>query len=75
MRKLKQEIWPHQISLKIRQDDKVETEMVAWCNENLGHRFKQWFSYSFDVENRLYAFKDEGTLLVFKLKWGQYVIR
>lgn len=75
MRKLKHDVWPCQINLKIRQNDKIDDEIFKWCNETIGLRFKNWFSYSYGVEDRLYAFKDSETLLVFKLKWGQYVNR
>lgn len=75
MRKLKKDIWPYQANLKIRSDSGIDEEITKWCNENLGYRFSQWFSYWMEPERRLYAFKDSETLLVFKLKWGQYVIR
>jgi hypothetical protein len=75
VRKLKKEVWPYQINLKIHNDDKIDGEIFRWCNESIGHRFKHWFGYSFGENTKLYAFKDEETLLVFKLKWGQYVVR
>lgn len=70
MRKLKHKVWPHQIVVKVGIGDSHDVGMAKWCNENLGFRFKQWYSYSTGADNRLYAFKDESTLLVFKLKWG-----
>ena len=68
MRILKKEIWPFRIALR---DPDIEAT-DNWCRENIGYRFRDWYSYSLEGHNRLYAFKDESTLLVFKLKWGNY---
>lgn len=72
MRKLKKELWPYIIS--VRSND--YPTMDKWCSEQLGYRFKNWYSYS-DRTNwnganlsRVYAFNDEAVYLVFKLKWG-----
>lgn len=73
MRKLKHELWPYQIRIRIH-DDTAENDIFKWCNGTIGHRFMHWFSYSYD-NYKLYAFKDEATLLLFKLTWGQYAIR
>jgi len=70
MRKLKHDIWPHQIILKGGQDEAI----ARWCCGNCGCRFRDWYSYKID-NNRLYAFKDTETLLTFKLTWGQYAVR
>lgn len=59
--------------LLVRNKDEIDQEIHNWCTETIGHRFLQWFSYSMDIDKRVYSFKDEETLLVFKLKWGQYV--
>ena len=71
MRVLKKEIWPHRIIIKTLDESIQDT----WCNKMLGRRFDDWFGYNIDNDKRIYAFKDEATLLVFKLTWGQYGIR
>lgn len=71
MRKLKHEVWPHQIVLRGGQD----TDIAKWCWKNVGLRFQDWYGYDIGDGHRLYAFKDTETLLTFKLTWGNYVIR
>lgn len=66
MRKLKREIWPHVVAIREPTDNKPD----EWCREHLGHRFKNWYSYSPTIGVREFAFKDTETMLVFKLKWG-----
>jgi hypothetical protein len=72
VRKLKKNVWPYQSVLNLEIDDQQDKEMVKWCNETIGLRFRDWYSYSFNRNRRIYAFKDEATLLVFKIKWGQH---
>ena len=71
MRKLKHDVWPHQIILRGGQDEAI----ARWCWDNCGRRFQDWYGYMTDDNNRLYAFKDTETLLTFKIRWGQYVVR
>jgi len=66
MRKLKQQVWPFQI--KIMNNGPIKP-IDDWCAENLGRRFNEWFSYDWE-DKRVYAFKDEATLIVFKLRWS-----
>jgi len=66
MRRLKHEIWPYTITLS----EKKSKEAEKWCKDNIGMRFRAWYSYTTDRDTRTYAFKDTDTLLVFKLKWG-----
>jgi hypothetical protein len=66
MRQLKASIWP--FTVKIYNDN--TTTVDDWCKENLGHRFNEWYSYNDGNSGRKYAFKDERTLLVFKLRWN-----
>lgn len=73
MRKLRTEVWPYQITLPHGIDQKANDEVFKWCNEAIGLRFKDWFSYSYDLDKTLYAFKDEATLVIFKLKWKYHV--
>jgi hypothetical protein len=69
VRVLKKELWPYQISIPLREwgpDHAPE----KWCKEHVGRRFKEWYSWK-DKQERtwMFAFKDEATLLVFKLAW------
>lgn len=75
MRKLKKEIWPYSLRLNVRIDSGVDIDILDWSRSHIGKRFRDWYSYSFGKDDRIYAFRDSETLLVFKLKWGQYVIR
>ncbi len=70
MRQLKRDIWPYAIAL--HNADEESKSITEWCTETVGYRFRDWYSYSVKGHNRVYAFKDEDTLLVFKLKWGNY---
>lgn len=63
MRKLNKSIWPVQ-TIVIDYEGKIE----QWCKDILGRRFRDWYSYDSD-NGRVYAFRDEETLLVFKLRW------
>lgn len=76
MRKLKQAVWPYQLGIKVAapnygvalSDDALEID--KWCSEILGRRFDAWYGYNDDKDKRIYAFRDEATLLVFKITWG-----
>lgn len=68
MRKLKTNVWPYTIAI---QSNNFSPDQ--WCSDNVGRRFADWYSYDDSRRKRVYAFKDEATLLVFKLKWGYNV--
>lgn len=68
MRKLNKKVWPYQIAIK----SDNESEIDLWCRDNIGLRFRQWYGYMYK-DKRMYAFGDEATLLVFKIRWGNYV--
>ena len=68
VRVLRKEIWPYQVVLRNESD-----EPLAWCKEYVGRRFRDWYSYNMSSKSIVYAFRDEHTLLIFKLKWGNYV--
>lgn len=79
MRQLKKNIWPYQIVMKneptqngiFMQPPADQESMDKWCYRTLGKRFQDWYGYNTDNNSkRVYAFKDEATLLVFKLTWG-----
>jgi hypothetical protein len=61
--------WPYQIEINCFDD-----EILLWCVETLGNRFTEWYSYdiaySIDYVKRLYAFRHEEDLLLFKLRWS-----
>ena len=63
MRQLKKGIWPYRITVV-----SFERNIENWCEEMLGRRFCDWYSYD-TPSGRLYAFKDEETLLMFMLMW------
>ncbi|HEY6435442.1 MAG TPA: hypothetical protein VIY47_02550 [Ignavibacteriaceae bacterium] len=65
MRKLKKEVWPFQIIIKTE-----EFSVDEWCTESFGRRFETWYSYNIEVGKRIFAFKEEECLLLFKLRWN-----
>lgn len=74
MRTLKKEVWPYQVMVKMPAIETVK-ELAAldnWCKDSVGRRFVDWYSYGLGDRTRIYAFKDEATLLVFKIAWGHY---
>jgi hypothetical protein len=79
VRHLKKDIWPYQIFIKLEFGwiTSVEelTSIDTWCTQNVGNRFREWYSYNLDGGTKIYAFKDEATLLVFKLRWSEYVVK
>lgn len=79
-RVLRKEVWPFQLLVRmdaLSTTNSVEKllEVENWCAEYIGNRFNEWYSYNLGDKHRIFAFKDEATLLVFKLKWGQYAIQ
>ena len=62
MRALKNNVWPYQVTVT---DNKIISD--DWCKNHIGRRFRDWYSYNIDHSTRIFAFKDEATLLVFKL--------
>ena len=63
MRHLKKELWPFQIKIYTLKD------VTDWCNTSIGKRSKDWYEYS-ENNTRVFAFKDEASLLAFKITWG-----
>lgn len=68
MRQLKSKIWPYTITIGCI--TAINNSIDEWCSRNVGRRFSEWYGYNLDVERRIYAFKNQETLLVFKLIWG-----
>ena len=68
MRILRRELWPYQVFLDV--DPELDTAIYNWCHDIIGMRSEDWYSYSFTGIKHIYTFKEESSLLVFKLKWG-----
>ena len=68
VRQLNKKLWPFQIELRIKE---ARSSIDGWCSINLGKQSTEWFSYG-NGSKTTYAFKDESTLLVFRLTWGDY---
>ena len=76
MRQLNKKVWPYQIILKdvferdaagyICNSRDNGGDIYRWCNEIIGE--KEWYSY-FEYNDMIYAFKDEASLLLFKITW------
>lgn len=65
MRYLNKIVWPYQTTLKVIHTGGV---MDRWCNEYIGKQCSDWYAFT-DYGRTIYAFKDEQSLLVFKLTW------
>ena len=69
MRNLNTKIWCHQ-TLRPRGTDLSDIKQIDdWCNSFIGKRFRDWYSYG-RADGVVYAFTNEDSLLVFKIKWG-----
>jgi hypothetical protein len=44
-------------------------DIDAWCSLSIGKEFRDWYSYDVDERKRVFAFKEEDDLLIFKLRW------
>lgn len=74
VRILKREVWPYQAIIKMPTQRAID-ELIPldeWCKTTVGKRFVDWYGYGLNETTRMYAFKDEATLLVFKITWGNY---
>jgi len=74
VRNLKKDVWPFQIKIRTSDNPTVK-ELLGpdvWCTQVVGRRFVDWYSYNLTDKTRVFAFKDEATLLVFKIAWGNY---
>lgn len=68
MRVLRKNVWP--ATVRITSDN--HKPLAKWCEDNCGYRFQGWYSYkayAHPVDTVIYAFKDEQTAMVFKLRW------
>ena len=72
MRVLNKSVWPYTVTI-FKYDDAAEVEPEEWCRQNIGTRFRDYYSYDVENRRRIYGFRDEQSLLVFKLTWGNYV--
>jgi hypothetical protein len=64
VRQLNKKVWPFTIKLKGTNND-----YYTWCSESLGKMYSNWYLYEEGSETTI-AFKDEESLLVFKLRWA-----
>lgn len=68
MRYLNKKLWPFQIKIKYRID---KEHIDAWCDISAGKQFNEWYSFNECGNSKVtYAFKDQSTLLAFKLIWS-----
>ena len=81
MRHLNKNIWPYTILLRnvtsnselgayIQLDGGKAKKINDWCNQRIGKLYHDWYTYYIDGNDKIYAFKDEASLLAFKLTWG-----
>ena len=68
MRVLNKKYWPW----SIRVEPSELGKMCKWCRDNIGVGCNEWLLYSSGIEE-VFAFKDESTVVMFKLKWGEYI--
>jgi len=72
MRQQNKRIWPYRIkTTKI--DNSTHTKILGWCNRTC--EYDDWYSYPLTYHRGyayIFAFKDEETLLAFKLTFGEY---
>jgi hypothetical protein len=67
VRVLKKEIWPYQCLAASNDCSQIDD----WCVQVVGRRCDTWFSYYTGEAKRIYAFKDEEALFIFKLTWSK----
>lgn len=73
MRKLKKEVWPYSAILALPKISSNSPTLVDdWCLTTVGKQTIDWYGYDTGAGWRVYSFKDEETLLIFKLTWGHY---
>jgi hypothetical protein len=60
VRHLKKEIWPYQITVNHKQLNVID----RWCENMVGDMYHEWYAH-----DNIYAFKDEGDFIIFKLTW------
>jgi len=65
VRRLSIKSWPFQIVIKSDNSD-----VDDWCVENVGKRFYDWYEYYTPDRGRIFAFREESSLLIFKLRWN-----
>ena len=68
VRSLNKKYWPYQIELKTSINWQL---MDEWCRTSMGNYYTDWYSFN-RRGNTIYGFRDEQSLLVFKLKWSNY---
>lgn len=69
VRHLNRKLWPFQTEIRIKES---RSNIDGWCSTNIGKQSSEWYSYSEHGSITTYAFRDEQSLLVFKITWGNY---
>lgn len=64
MRHLKRSTWPYQATLR----NEVVADICNWCRQNAGAQMHEWMWFT-QYNDAIFAFKDEATYLMFKLRW------
>jgi len=67
-RQLNKKIWPYRT--KVRSEKHYE--IFKWCVSTIGDYHDRFMLsvIDFDTDERLYYFKDEESMLMFKLRWS-----
>jgi hypothetical protein len=69
MRRLKQELWPHKITLnKVESDPKLYL-IEAWLEQNIGLLKGRWIIIYFTNKTDVY-FRDSKDATMFSLRWS-----
>jgi hypothetical protein len=69
MRRLKQELWPHKITLKEDESDPRLYLIEAWLEQNMGYITDRWYVVWSPNKSEFY-FKDSKDATVFALMWS-----
>ena len=78
MRALNKDVWPYGTTVH---GNFVKAE--DWCNEHIGKRYVEWYSYALPSDEmymyskrertshkEVFSFKKEEDLLLFKIRWN-----
>lgn len=64
MRHLKRITWPHQVIIR----NEIVADICNWCRLHAGIQMKEWMWFT-QYDDAVFAFKDESTYIMFKLRW------
>jgi hypothetical protein len=69
MRRLKQELWPHKITLNKIETDAGFYEIEIWLKQNMGLWKDRWIVIYFHNKTDVY-FRDGKDATMFSLRWA-----